>query len=187
MDSKPRPGSNPRRGIDKCDAPWCDKLILTKDWCSTHYSQMVRDGKLTPPRTLKINYRTAHLLVVAARGPASVQQCGTCGNPADEWSLNKDHPSEFHIETDETRWHGRQYSLDPSAYEPRCIRCHRQEDKPSGVHPNAKLAAAAVIEIYSSTEREVDLAERYGVKPSTIGMIRRGETWRKITAPLSSS
>lgn len=49
---------------------------------------------------------------------------------------------------------------------------------------NSSMAREQVIEIYTSTENAVVLANRYSLTPSTIRRIKIGETWCSVTASL---
>lgn len=50
----------------------------------------------------------------------------------------------------------------------------------------AKLTLKLAQEIASAEGTQRELAKRYGVCQSTVGMIRRGETWRDLTNPFAS-
>lgn len=59
---------------------------------------------------------------------------------------------------------------------------HRDGTEQTGErHGSAKLTEQDVLEIYSSTERGVDLAAHYGITPTAITHIRKGRTWTHIT------
>jgi hypothetical protein len=47
-------------------------------------------------------------------------------------------------------------------------------------HHNAKLTKAAVEDIRSSSLTGVALAEKYGVRPTLISMVRSGQIWRHV-------
>ena len=50
-------------------------------------------------------------------------------------------------------------------------------------NPQSELTETSVLEIYRSrgTERNKDLAERYGVSPATISLIWHGKVWGWLT------
>jgi transcriptional regulator with XRE-family HTH domain len=43
-----------------------------------------------------------------------------------------------------------------------------------------KLCADEVIEILNSSEKNIELAKKYGVTPTTISEIRKGKTWSSL-------
>lgn len=49
---------------------------------------------------------------------------------------------------------------------------------------HAKLTPEQVIDIYTSSERSIDLANKYGVKDCTIANIKSGTNWSHITSGL---
>ena len=53
----------------------------------------------------------------------------------------------------------------------------RQQSVAKELNPRAKLTEAEVAEIRAADATQAQLARRYGVCPSTIGYIRRRETW----------
>lgn len=108
--------------------------------------------------------RAAHKLAwQEARGPvpAGLFVCHRCDTPA---CINIDHlflgtPTENNADRDEK---GRQRHLVGEAL------------------PQAKLTAANVLAIRTSTARGIDLAARYGVRPSTICLARKGRNWAHL-------
>lgn len=50
-------------------------------------------------------------------------------------------------------------------------------------HGSAKLTREDVLFIFNSEDRGIDLAEAFGISPSSITDIRRGRTWRHVTDP----
>lgn len=56
----------------------------------------------------------------------------------------------------------------------------RYRHRPGEQHPMAKLTADQVRAIRVSGERGVRLAERYGVSPATVTLIRKRKTWRGL-------
>lgn len=47
-------------------------------------------------------------------------------------------------------------------------------------HPRARITASQALEIRHSKERNVDLAKRFGLTPSTIGNIKSNRIWKHI-------
>ena len=45
----------------------------------------------------------------------------------------------------------------------------------------AKLTVAIVLELYEAEGTHKDLAKQFGISPSAVGKIKRGESWASIT------
>lgn len=54
--------------------------------------------------------------------------------------------------------------------------------KRGSANGSSKLTEEQVIAIYTSTDRQVDLARRYGVKQAMISLIKRGQKWGWLTS-----
>ncbi|TDD98904.1 hypothetical protein [Jiangella asiatica] len=78
-------------------------------------------------RTTTPAYSSAHQRVAAARGDAAEHRCVDCGARALEWSYRGDSPDEL------INPRGLRYSPWPDDYEPRCILCHRINDRAKAV------------------------------------------------------
>lgn len=61
-----------------------------------------------------------------------------------------------------------------------CVNKGRANCSSGEAHYNAKLTAAIVLEIRSSTLNNTQLANIYGISRRTISDARRGKTWRNI-------
>lgn len=48
-------------------------------------------------------------------------------------------------------------------------------------HNLAKLTSEQALEIYTSTDKQVDLAKRFGVSQTTVSIIKRGDVWGWLT------
>jgi len=122
-------------------------------------------------------------------GPVRGQLCADCHRPATDWSLRKDAPRE-HLQADRDGRHaGRPFSLDPADYTARCRRCHIIYDggrarQQGSAGTNAKLTASQAGEILRQaltggiSQRAI--GARYGVCPSTVGLIKRRRTWAHL-------
>ncbi|WP_159104206.1 hypothetical protein [Streptomyces sp. CdTB01] len=112
-------------------------------------------------------YELAHLRVKSRYASARNYFCTFCGLEADQWAIDHDAPGLQHDEK------GRAYSLDPDAYVPLCVRCHRAYDKHVSKH-----GTAGVVELIDQLQREVpeDLRDsvRAGVISSIGSLMRRG-------------
>jgi hypothetical protein len=78
-----------------------------------------------PTRKEQVKYCTAHDRLRNARGRASAHLCVDCGEPAKEWAYDGNDANELH------EWVNGSYlafSLNLSAYSPRCHKCHRRFD-----------------------------------------------------------
>ena len=75
-------------------------------------SRIKKGEELPGRRPDAVAYAQAHHAVTKARGVARDYACVDCGEQAAEWSFK----------------HGSGYSMDPTDYEPRCVRCHRVFD-----------------------------------------------------------
>lgn len=51
-------------------------------------------------------------------------------------------------------------------------------------NPNSKFTNQQVIEIFTSSIKNVDIAKKFNVKPSTIAAIKTGQNWSEITKDL---
>lgn len=80
-----------------------------------------------------VEYFGAHDRVYEDRGPASAMQCVDCDRPAEHWSYDHADPEELVSRTPSTA--GMPYSLHPTHYDPRCVRCHRAYDRHERVQP----------------------------------------------------
>lgn len=60
-------------------------------------------------------------------------------------------------------------------------RTYSQEYKDKMAISRGNFTPEQVLEIYNSTERQKDIAERYGVNPSTISLIKNGHKWSSVT------
>lgn len=67
-------------------------------------------------------YVGAHYRVKFEHGSASDHPCVDCAGQAEDWSYDHTDPNEKYDDR------GRPYSPDPTHYQPRCRRCHRQFD-----------------------------------------------------------
>lgn len=76
-----------------------------------------------------VDYAGAHNRVNALRGPAKTHPCVDCGDPAKDWSYDREDPDERIAVNNHGR--GLAYSLNPDHYQPRCKRCHAAFDAPS--------------------------------------------------------
>ncbi len=76
-----------------------------------------------------VDYAGAHNRVAALRGPAKSHPCVDCGQPAQDWSYDRQDPDELIAVNDYGR--GCAYSLDPSHYFARCKPCHAAFDSPT--------------------------------------------------------
>ena len=47
-------------------------------------------------------------------------------------------------------------------------------------HYRSKLTTTQVVEIFLSDDRQVDLAERFGVTQATISAIKAAKSWKKV-------
>lgn len=56
----------------------------------------------------------------------------------------------------------------------------RAPSKPGSQHHGAKLTEAAVLEIRASADSGRVLAERYGVSPSLISLVRKRRAWQHV-------
>ena len=81
-----------------------------------------------PGRHLRgdVTYFTAHERVKRARGAAATRRCADCGGAASQWSYDHDDPDE--LVAGDVSAHPVAYSVDPSRYSPRCVRCHKAYD-----------------------------------------------------------
>lgn len=68
-----------------------------------------------------VEYRAAHVRL----GKAREHTCVDCEGPASEWSLN--HDADALVSNDKYTM-GKEYSLNPEDYSPRCRSCHRKYD-----------------------------------------------------------
>ena len=100
-------------------------------------------------------YMAAHARILKARGPARRYRCVDCDARADQWSYNHADPQQVCDEQ------GRQYSLDPMFYDPRCRRCHQRFDR----HHRAdslRTIADTVADQLRHAVIERDRARRFG-------------------------
>lgn len=92
-------------------------------------------------RSANPTYSAVHAWLAVDRGPARERACVDCAEPAHEWSFSPQ-PDTIVLKSPE----GYPYSADLSAYEPRCLRCHRDRD-------------------YDDDGRERDAVGRYAGQP----------------------
>jgi hypothetical protein len=154
----------PRHNVNKGDGRFCSRAC---GWASQ--------------RKTTVRYARAHEHIYAAKGKASEHACVDCGQPAAHWSYDGNDSDE--LTEAGGRNDGRRYSLKPEHYNPRCHGCHVKHDglgaSPGEANHQAKLTEAQVRAIRArvgATHQE--LADEFGVSPSIIGLIRRGDRWK---------
>lgn len=103
----------------------------------------------------RLKYRGAHMRVTKARGRACGHLCVDCGNTASQWSYRHDDPNEIEDEA------GRQYSVDPLHYDPRCRRCHIRFDLRHRATELRGIAGPIVLELKFVVYQR-DVARRHG-------------------------
>jgi len=82
--------------------------------------------------TTNNTYYAIHGLLKSQRGSASKYSCVDCGGPAHEWSYNDSSEDALVRKSVNSNGSPVRYSLDLTAYSPRCRHCHRTFDP----HPN---------------------------------------------------
>lgn len=122
--------------VEQCDGSrWlcrCDcgneKRILTGDL--RRGSTQSCGERPTHPRKQTITYAGAHDRVRAVKGPAKNQSCCDCTASAAHWSYDHGDTNEL-TEVVSSRGYTYEvpYSVDPTHYNPRCVRCHRIFDR----------------------------------------------------------
>lgn len=101
---------------------------MTDDTESTH------DRPTTAGRRRRgVKYKTVHARLRRTRGPASAHRCAVCGERAAEWSYSGTDPLEVAELPDPSPFPRRplRYSLNLDHYEPLCLRCHNDRDRPT--------------------------------------------------------
>ena len=110
--------------VEGCDRP----RHVIAGYCDPHYYRVKKYGDplATPIKETvgdNIANSAAHSRVTRLwGGPAKNFPCVDCGGPADHWSYD-------HTDPDEKTSDEGPYSVDPSHYAPRCVRCHRKFDR----------------------------------------------------------
>jgi hypothetical protein len=122
-----------------CCVPDCDRLAKSHGMCPMHVRRVGKHGN---PSTVSkghpgygaehpgwlgdsVGYKSAHLRVKRARGPASAHPCAHCSAPAQEWAYDHQDPSPL---TGHYNGYTVTYSGDPNHYQPLCVPCHRATD-----------------------------------------------------------
>jgi hypothetical protein len=82
-------------------------------------------GANSPLYKEQVGYTAAHQRIRTLKGLASEYACVDCNSRALHWSYDHLDENQF-INTE-----GLAYSIDPSHYEPRCVRCHWAHDHSS--------------------------------------------------------
>lgn len=117
--------------LDGCDAP----AGYADGHCRNHRLGLNRNGDYLnhaeghlSPRWLsddEVTYGTIHQRVKRWRGSASDHSCVDCGTVAAHWSYNHKDPDQ---RFEKYQGYSIPYSIDPSFYEPRCVKCHKKLD-----------------------------------------------------------
>lgn len=134
-----------------CTIQGCERKLMSRGWCSMHYYRWYRTGdtgEAAPRATVtwtptgknhhawkgdEVSYQAAHRRLIRSRGKATEHRCVDCGAQAQEWSYRGDSPREqVGPNYAGDRVIECAYSSDPMDYDPRCIPCHRANDR----HPN---------------------------------------------------
>lgn len=120
-----------------CAIDGCEKKVLARGWCVTHYERWRRHGdpnivkahaefgnKNSSWRGDEVTYAAAHRRVRTARGDATEHQCTMCSDSAAQWAYDhKDHPEE------RTSPRGHAYSTKVEHYLALCLSCHWYWDR----------------------------------------------------------
>lgn len=126
-----------------------------------------RPFRATQPST----YVAAHALVRRVRGQASMWSCTDCGGRAEQWAYRPGGPRErVTVERNGTRTQRRRWSPDPADYDPLCVDCHQQRDRP-GAQPGYRQNPAKA--------REYRRRWRHAQRANTTLQKRRREQDRK--------
>jgi hypothetical protein len=135
----------------------------------SHFANLEASGRKT-----ELAHRIAYRLYVGPIPPGLIV-CHTCDNPP---CVN---PAHFFLGT----------SGDNSADMAKKGRAARGPEpgafylRRGTAHHHAKLTDAAVIHIYESGDSGRSLAQRFGVSPGTIHLIRQGKIWTHITSQIA--
>jgi hypothetical protein len=177
----------------------CGKPMIGRGWCSKHYERwrIHGDPLYEPPGP-----EERFLAKIERAGPLIIPELGVCWL----WTggTDKDGYGKFQVEGRAQRAHRWGYSHfvgDPGpglvahrCDNPPCVRWegHLFSTTPAGNmddkvskgrqaagrrHGMVVLTAAQALDIRASSDSQRALAALYGVDKSTIGRIRRGETW----------
>lgn len=73
-------------------------------------------------------YEAAHDRIRKDRGSVRDHDCITCGKTAAQWALNHERAKGHIRYSTEKKYAGLPFSLDPTDYDPRCVRCHKRYD-----------------------------------------------------------
>lgn len=117
--------------VDGCSAP----ARYSDGHCRNHRLGLDRNGDYLnhaeghlSPRWLSdedVTYSAVHQRVHKTRGSAKNHTCVDCGGQAKHWSYNHKDPGE---RFEQYQGYSIPYSIDPSFYEPRCVKCHKKLD-----------------------------------------------------------
>lgn len=159
-----------------CSIENCGNPVKSRGWCRTHYLRWWKHGDplvtlQAPPNSPDVGYSGAHRRVYRTRGKASSYPCDECGAQGRDmdWA---------HI-------HGTDGS-NPNNYRPLCVPCHKRYDGPARGegHGSAKLSGddvAKIRELHETGDYSYrEIGSLFGVYPSTVGRIIRGEGWSHV-------
>lgn len=134
-----------KRRATLCSVEDCGRPHEALGFCVMHYARYKSNGDPLVRRTsgprpkgaanpkylvgTDVNYWVAHRRVKAARGTASQFACVDCGNAAREWSYDKTDPEQLYGPPKPGSPYIAPYSLDVQRYHPRCVPCHRWQDR----------------------------------------------------------
>jgi hypothetical protein len=124
--------------MTSCKIEECLRPLKAREMCGTHYhAWWVRQPRVPNPistgrpRNDIITYRSMHKRVMYERGRASVHQCITCGNQAEDWTWNTTCEDFLLGVGAKNRPNLNKYCMHIEHYDPRCTACHMIFDKVS--------------------------------------------------------
>lgn len=93
-------------------------------WADPEYRALQKSKR----RRKTSGYEAAHDRVRQDLGSIRDHTCITCGKPAAQWALNHERAKGHIRYSTEKKYVGLPFSLDPTDYDPRCVRCHKRYD-----------------------------------------------------------